>query len=432
MDKVRLAATKILFDVATNGAWANVALTQTLRQEKFNDLDRKFCTELVYGAVKAGASLDWKISKYLNRPLNKVDAKILAVLRVGMYQIFFLDRVPNSAAVNESVELSKKFCGLGASKFVNGVLRSAVREPHKSDFPAGNDIKSLALRTFHPTWLVKMFAEEFGLDVTKKILDFDNTDPPLCLRVNFLRTTREKILDALENFGAHGESSTLAPEGIICRNHGALDKFQPLREGLCQVQDESSMTAAHMLAPKPDDFVIDCCAAPGGKSTHIAELMSNRGRIIAADIYDTKLEHIAQNAERLGIKIIEPLLVDARELGDKFPAQADKVLVDAPCSGLGVLRRKADLRWWKNFDELQALPTLQAEILSSAAKTLKLGGTLLYSTCTITRRENESVVENFLASHENFKLVEMKTLLPHVTGTDGFFCAKLIRATDNS
>ena len=426
MDNVRLAATKILYNVAANGAWANVELAQMLRQEKFDDRDRKFCTELVYGAVKAGASLDWKISRYLKRPLNKVDEKILAVLRGGMYQIFFM-RVPNSAAVNESVELSKKFCGLAESKFVNGVLRSAVREPHKSDFPTGDDVQALALRKFHPLWLVKLFAAEFGLDATKQLLDFDNTDPPLCLRVNFLKTTREKILDALKTAGFQAEASTFAPEGVICKGHGALDKFQPLRSGLCQVQDESSMTAARLLAPKPDEFVIDACAAPGGKSTHLAELMNNRGRIVAADIYDTKLEHIAQNAQRLGIKIIEPLLIDARTLGEKFPEQADKVLVDAPCSGLGVLRRKADLRWKKIFSELDELPTLQAEILSGAAKTLKRGGTLLYSTCTITRRENQSVVEKFLSTHEDFQLVEMQTLLPHVTGTDGFFSAKLIR-----
>ena len=426
MDKIRLAATKIVHEVSKNGAWANVVLAQTLRQEKFDDRDRKFCTELVYGTIKAGASLDWKISKYVNRPLKKVDAKVLAVLRVGMYQIFFLDRVPNSAAVNESTELAKKFCSQSAAKFVNGVLRSAVREPDKSNFPTGDDVEALALRTFHPAQLVKMFVEEFGLDATKKILDFDNTDPPLCLRVNFLRTTREKILDALKKFDVQAEPSTFAPEGIICRGHGALDKFRPLRDGLCQVQDESSMTAVRFLNPQAGEFVIDCCAAPGGKSTHMAELMQNRGRIIAADIYETKIEHIKQNAARLGIKIIEPTLIDARELGKKFPAQADKVLVDAPCSGLGVLRRKADMRW-KNLADIDALPTLQGEILSSAAETLKRGGILVYSTCTILKRENQSVVENFLSTHEDFELVETKTFLPHVTNTDGFFAAKIIR-----
>ena len=428
MDKVRLAATKILYDVATNGAYSNVALAQTLRAEKFSDLDRKFCTELVYGTIKAGASLDWKISKYLSRPLAKVDEKILAVLRVGAYQIFFLDRVPNSAAVNESVELAKKFCGIGAAKFVNAVLRSAVREPHKSDFPTGDDLKSLALRNFHPLWLVKLFAEEFGLDATKKILTFDNTEPPLCLRVNFLKTTREKILDALKNSGVQAEPSTFAPEGIICtKNHGALDKFQPLRAGLCQVQDESSMTAARFLNPQAGEFVIDCCAAPGGKATHLAELMQNRGRIVAADIYETKLEHITQNAERLGIKIIEPLLIDAQNIGEKFFNQADKVLVDAPCSGLGVLRRKADIRWKKISAELNDLPALQEKILASAAETLKRGGVLVYSTCTILKRENQDVVEKFLAAHGDFKLVETKIFLPHVTNTDGFFAAKLIK-----
>lgn len=427
MDKVRLAATKILYNVVAKGAWSNVELAQMLRQEKFSDLDRKFCTELVYGAVKMGASLDWKIAKYVTRPLATVDEKILAVLRIGFYQIFFLSRVPNSAAVNESVELSKQFCGLWESKFVNAVLRSAVRNIHKSDFPSGNDLKTLALIKFHPLWLVKLFAEEFGLDAAKKILDFDNTDPPLCLRVNFLKTTREDILDALKTLGFQATPSTFAPEGVICKGHGALDKFKALRNGLCQVQDESSMTAARILNPQPGEFVIDCCAAPGGKATHLAELMQNRGRIIAADIYDTKLKHIRQNAERLGIKIIEPILIDARKIGEKFFEQADKVLVDAPCSGLGVLRRKADLRWKKNPNELNHLPALQEKILSGAAKTLKSGGTLLYSTCTILRRENEEVVEKFLAANEDFQLVEMKTLLPHVTNTDGFFYAKLIK-----
>lgn len=428
MDKVRLTATKILYNVVTKGAWANVELAQALRQEKFSNLDRKFCTELVYGAVKAGASLDWKIAKYLSRPLAKVDPKILAVLRVGFYQIFFLDRVPASAAVNESVELSKQFCGLGESKFVNAVLRSALRAPHKSDFPKDGGINSLALRSFHPAWLVKLFAEEFGLDVTRKLLYFDNSNPPLCLRVNALKTTRENILSVLKTFGLQAKPSTLAPEGIICKTHGSLDDFQILREGLCQVQDESSMTAARLLNPAPGDFVIDCCAAPGGKSTHLAELMQNRGRILAADIHESKLKHIRQNAQRLGIKIIELLALDARKIGGRFFEQADKILVDAPCSGLGVIRRRADLRWKKNPDELKALPDTQLKILSSAAKALKPGGTLVYSTCTILRRENQDVVEKFLAANENFELVEMQTLLPHVTNTDGFFTAKLVRA----
>ena len=427
MDRARFSAIKTVYAVQNEGAYSNVALAQILRQEKLSDLDRRFCTELVYGTVKVGASLDWKISKYVNRPLERIDAKVLAILRVGMYQIFFMDRVPDSAAVNESVEIAKKFCGIGESKFVNGVLRSAVREPQKSDFPNDDGIETLALKSFHPVWLVKLFVEEFGIETAKKICATNNIEPPLCLRVNFLKSTRAEILSELKKFGAVAEESKLVPEGIICKNHGALDSFKPLKFGMCQVQDESSMLAARWLNPVENDFVIDCCAAPGGKATHIAELMKNRGRIVAADIYETKLQHIKENAKRLGIKIIEPLLLDARKIGEKFFNQADKVLIDAPCSGLGVIRRKADLRWKKNPAEIAELPKLQSEILESAAKTVKSGGTLIYSTCTIIRRENEDIVENFLNVNKNFKLVEKKNFLPHIDGTDGFFIAKLIR-----
>ena len=427
MDRARFLAIKTVYAVQSEGAYSNVALAQILRQEKLSDLDRRFCTELVYGTIKVGASLDWKISKYVNRPLEKIDAKILAVLRVAMYQIFFLDRVPNSAAVNESVEIAKKFVNIGASKFVNGVLRSAVREPQKSDFPTDDSVESLALQTFHPAWLVKLFVEEYGLETAKKICVTNNIEPPLCLRVNFLKSNREEILDALKKFGATAEISKLVPEGIICKSHGALDSFKPLKMGACQVQDESSMLAARWLNPAENDFVIDCCAAPGGKATHIAELMKNHGRIIAADIFEMKLQHIKENAKRLGIKIIEPVLLDAREIGKKYFNQADKVLIDAPCSGLGVIRRKADLRWKKNPAEIEELPKLQAEILASAANDVKKGGTLIYSTCTIIRRENEDIVENFLKLNKNFKMVATKNFLPHIDGTDGFFIAKMIR-----
>lgn len=427
MDKARLSAVKTVYAVDAEGAYSNVALAQIIRQEKLSDIDRRFCTELVYGTIKAGASLDWKLTKYLNRPLEKVDKKILAVLHVAVYQIFFLDRVPNSAAVNEAVELTKKFVNIGASKFVNGVLRSMIREPQKSEFPTDDSAESIALRMFHPTWLVKLFADEFGIDVAKKICAVNNTDSPLCLRVNFLKSTREEILTELKKISAQVEPSKLTAEGIICHSHGALDKFKPLKLGFCQVQDESSMTVAPFLEPKPDEFIIDCCAAPGGKTTHIAELMKNRGRIVAADIYEMKLEHIKQNAKRLGIKIIEPILLDARNIAEKFPEQADKILIDAPCSGLGVIRRKADIRWKKNLAEIEELPKLQLEILTSASKAIKRGGILVYSTCTIIRRENEDVVEKFLANNPNFKLIATKKFLPHVDGTDGLFAAKLVR-----
>ena len=427
MDKARAAAVKVVFDVNERGAYSNVALSKILKTDNLSDIDRRFCTELIYGTVKAGRSIDWIISKYINRPLKKVDPKVLAILRVGIYQIFFLDRVPNSAAVNESVELAKKY-GIGSSKFVNAVLRSAIREPDKAKFPTGDTVEGIALSMFHPQWLVERWIKQFGIEETKLICAADNEEPPLTLRVNTLRTTREEILKSLQAQNINAELSSITAEGIIIKSGaGSLDKLDVLQNGLCQVQDESSMLVAHELNPQSNDFVIDCCAAPGGKSTHIAELMKNAGHVIAVDIHEHKIKQIKSNASRLGINIIKPLLLDARKIGDKFTDKADRVLVDAPCSGLGVLRRKADLRWKKTPDDLKNLPTLQLEILNSASEAVKINGTLVYSTCTLECAENEEVVNKFLSTHDNFKLEHMKTLLPHVDGTDGFFIAKMYR-----
>ena len=425
MDKVRAVAANVIFEVNERDAYSNVALAKELRNSNFNDVDRRFCTELVYGTVKAGKSIDWIISQYINRPLKKIDPKVLAVLRVGMYQIFFLDRVPNSAAVNESVEIAKKI-NIGASKFVNAVLRSAVREPDKAKFPTDDSAKSIALRMFHPEWLVKHWIDQFGIENTKKLCEINNTQPPLTLRTNTLKINRDELITKLQAQGINSIASKFVDEGIICNNVTALDNLKELQQGLCQVQDESSMLVAHELGPKPGEFIIDCCAAPGGKTTHIAELMNNTGHILAVDIYEHKIKQIKSNAERLGIKIIETMQLDAREIGEKFVGKADRVLVDAPCSGLGVLRRKADLRW-KKPEELKELPTLQLEILTSAAKAIKTGGTLIYSTCTLEHAENEDVVNKFMERHNNFKLERMKTLLPHIDKTDGFFIAKLIK-----
>ena len=425
MDRARAAAVKVVFEVNERGAYSNVALAKILRTENFSDIDRRFCTELVYGTVKAGDSIDWIISKYINRPLKKIDPKVAAVLRVGIYQIFFLDRVPSSAAVNESVEIAKKI-SIGSSKFVNAVLRSAVREPEKATFPTDNTAKAIALSMFHPQWLVECWIEQFGIEQTKAICLADNKEPPLVLRVNTLRTSRAELMESLKNQNITAHPSTLTEEGIVIDSGaGSLDSLEILQRGLCQVQDESSMLVARELNPQPDEFIIDCCAAPGGKTTHIAELMRNSGHIVAVDIHEHKIKQIKSNTDRLGIKIIEALLLDARKIGSKFAGKADKILVDAPCSGLGVLRRKADLRWKKTPAELKELPALQSDILNSAAQALKSGGTLIYSTCTIEKSENEGVVNNFVDTHSNFKLEKMKTLMPHIDGTDGFFIAKL-------
>lgn len=442
MDHVRNLAVRVLSEVNEEGAYANVALARNLRKATLSDVDRRFLTELAYGAVKATGTLDWMIRRYVNRPVRKIAPMIRNILRLGFYQIFYMDKVPASAACNECVELAKKYGHPGTVKFVNAVLRSAVREPEKCAFPhgKGHATEELALSSFHPQWLVKRWVKTLGYDAAAAICAFDNEDAMLSLRTNTLKTTREALLTRLQAEGADVTPSVWAPEGILCTSHGALDTMVSLAEGLFQVQDESSMQVAHVVDPQPGEFVIDCCSAPGGKTTHLAALMQNQGRIVAGDIYEHKLERIDENARRLGIRIIDTELLDARDVGRRFAGQADRVLVDAPCSGLGVLRRKPDARWKKNEEDIKKLPQLQLDILASAAEAVKPCGVLVYSTCTIDRAENEDVVEAFLATHEAFALTEtgaflptkprkerMVQLYPHVDGTDGFFIARMER-----
>ena len=335
-DFVRQTAVNILLEVEEKGAYANVALARALRQQDFAAQDRRFLTELVYGAVKAGGTLDWMLRRYVNRPLKKIEPRIRAILRLGLYQLFYLE------ACNTAVELAKKGGHRGSSGFVNAVLRTAVREPEKAAFPQGKGhaTEHLALASCHPQWLVKHWVKALGFAAAEQLCQFDNTEAPLCLRANTLKNTSAELAAALQAAGVTGAQSQWAPEGFVVQQHGALDSLSPLQDGRCQVQDESSMLVAHVVAPQPGEFVVDCCAAPGGKTTHMAQLMQNRGRIVAGDIYEHKLTRIRENADRLGIGIIEPVLVDAREIGAKYAGQADRVLVDAPCSGLGVLRRK--------------------------------------------------------------------------------------------
>jgi 16S rRNA (cytosine967-C5)-methyltransferase len=437
----REVALKIIGEVDTGGAYANIALARELARRPLGDQDRRFVTELVYGTVKAGATLDWLLGHYISRPLDKMPPVIRNILRMGAYQIFFLTRVPASAACNQAVELAKKYGHPGTVKFVNAVLRSAARAPEKANYPDRyrEPARYLALKHFHPEWLVKRWLARLGLDECEALCLADNATPPLSIRTNTLKTTRDALLVRLTAEGVEGEASAWAPEGIVCHEYPSLASLASLREGLFQVQDESSMLVAHVVAPQPGEFIIDACGAPGGKSTHLAALMGNRGRVLSTDLYEHKLKITAENAARLGLTIIETRAFDATKLGEVYAGQADRVLVDAPCSGLGVLRRKPDSRWRKSEAMLRDLPKLQAAILASAAACVKPGGVLVYSTCTTEPEENEEVVKAFLAAHPDFaqesagELLPVKRpeamvqLWPHRDGLDGFFIARMVR-----
>ena len=439
IDRVRELAMQVLQKVHVEDAYANVALAETLREIKLTERDRRFLTELVYGVVKAGESLDYRIGKYV-ADIRKAQPAIRELLRLGFYQIFLMDRVPPSAACDTAVELAKKHGRRGADSFVNGVLRAALREPERAALPDGRNAHALALRTWHPKWLVERWMRAYGYERTEELCRCNNTSAPLSVRVNTLRTNRPALMEQFTAAGAQVRASAWVPDGIVLGTHGALDELAPLRMGLAQVQDESSMLVAHVLAPEPGMTVIDACAAPGGKTTHIAQRMENRGRILAFDIYEKKIRRIERNAQRLGISIMEAQMCDARAIGAAYAGQADRVLVDAPCSGLGVLRRKPDARWKKSPEDVKTLPPLQRAILASAAEAVKKGGILVYSTCTMEECENAAIVANFLRTHTDFVLEEtggflpvqkttehMVQIMPETDGPDGFFIARMRR-----
>lgn len=437
----RDVALKIIGEVNEGGAYANIALARELGKRPLSDQDRRFVTELVYGTVKAGATLDWLLGHYISRPLAKIDPVIRNILRLGAYQIFFLSRVPVSAACNQAVELAKRHSHAGTVKFVNAVLRGAARDPGKAAYPdpEKEPAKFLALKYFHPEWLVTRWLERLGHAECEALLAVDNATPPLSLRTNTLKASRDDLLARLAGEEVTAEASAWAPEGIVCHEYPALAKLVSLREGLFQVQDESSMLVAHVVGPKPGEFVLDACGAPGGKSTHLAALMGDKGRVLSTDLYEHKLRLTAENAARLGISIIETKVSDATKLHEAHAGQADRVLVDAPCSGLGVLRRKPDSRWRKTASMLRDLPKLQSAILASAAACVKPGGVLVYSTCTTEPEENDNVVRAFLADNPGFVLTrtgehlprpqagELVQLWPHRDGVDGFFIARMER-----
>lgn len=438
----REIALKIVNNVHISEAYANVSLARELKKHPVSEQDRRFITELAYGTVKAGETLDWILSRYISRPLKKITPIVQDILRIGIYQLFFMDKVPASAACNQSVELTKKYGHPGTVKFVNAVLRSAVRNPEKAMYPEGegNWIKHLALTCCHPEWLVKRWIKCYGFESARELCEFNNQNAALSIRTNTLKTDRNTLAEILSKEGVEFSMSDWTPEGIVCTAHPALDNLSSLKDGLFQVQDESSMLVAHVLGPKPGERIIDACSAPGGKTTHIAALMDNCGEILATDIYEHKLQRIQENANRLSIDIIRTELMDAVHIGESYPEYADRVLVDAPCSGLGVLRRKPDARWKKDLRNLKELPILQIRILMSAADAVKPGGILVYSTCTIEEDENQKIVEAFLAERADFTLENtgeylpyqnktgtMIQLLPHTDKVDGFFIARMKR-----
>ncbi len=435
----RRLAVEVLRQVAAEGAYSNLALARALRQKSAPRLaaERALLTELVYGTLRMQGTIDYILTCFCKQPLGKLPLNILLILRLGVYQLLFMEKIPASAAVNESVKLARVFGHPGTAALTNGLLRNVERQRANiwQLFPAveSQPAEYLAARFSHPLWLTRQWLARFGLAETQALCEFDNRPAPYALRVNTLKTSRGELLQQL---GEAARPMRWAEDGLILQDSAALER---LPAGLLYPQQESSMLAAHILQPQPGSRVLDVCAAPGGKTTHMAALMQNRGEILALDLHEHKLQLLRDNAARLGIDCIQTRAADSSNLVDIPQNSFDYVLADVPCSGLGVLRARPDARWRKQEGVSAEIAPLALAILQQAADKLKPGGVLLFSTCTISELENEDNLARFLAANPNFAPMPInqaeglfagayaKQILPQRHGLEGFFYARLMK-----
>ena len=429
MDSARRAAYLALRDVEENKAYSNFAVRNAVM--KLSPDRVPFVRELVYGTIRKQLYLDSLIGTFVKTPVHKLPVSDRVLLRMGIYQHSSLNSVPDYAAVSETVELAKRYAR-GREKFINGVLRSYIREKDSVKLPAReeNEVAYLSLYHSFAPWIVEMWLAEYeNARRVEHLLCALNQKPDFCIRTNTLRIEPKDLKARLEGLGMNAKIDEDLPDLLFI---DGFDGGKPLdtemfEAGLFSVQDKSSRIAAESLGAQPGDMVVDVCAAPGGKTMAIAEAMKNSGEIIAMDINERRLDLLSAGAERLGVKIARVLQWDGRKARDEFVGRADRVLADVPCSGLGTARRKPEVKY-KEFDKaMQALPRLQQDILTASAQYVKPGGVLVYSTCTIARRENEDVINAFLRESDDFELIDMIQLLPMTGRMDGFFVSKLKR-----
>jgi 16S rRNA (cytosine967-C5)-methyltransferase len=417
----RGAAVKVLTRVEQSDAYLDKVLNRELSSPDLNELDRRLLNELATGVLRWQAKLDWILTGFYHGEFPKCIPIVKNAMRVALYQILFLDKIPHAAAVNESVELVKRLKGDRSGNLVNAVLRSIIRKINAITFPERDKDVSryFAIVLSHPLWMVRRWLTQFSEEETEQLLLANNTRPPLSLRVNPMRGSAEELLSQLVAAGIRAQRSQLHPWMLRVEGMANIGGNAAFQAGKFTIQDEGAALAVRLTDVRPGMRAIDLCAAPGGKSTAMAEMMNGEGEIISVDKYDAKLRLIEQTAQRTGFEgIIHPALGDARTI---HLEPADVVLVDAPCSGLGVLAKKPDIKWKRRQEDIEPLAELQRAILDHAATLVRPGGHLVYSTCTIEPMENEEVVQSFLKTHPEFELVPASEILPdNVVTPDGF------------
>ncbi|WP_026082806.1 16S rRNA (cytosine(967)-C(5))-methyltransferase [Mastigocladopsis repens] len=431
------------------GAYADIALDRVLQKANLPDTDRRLVTELVYGCTRRQRTLDALIDQLGKKKSHQQPKDLRTILHLGLYQLRYQERIPESAAVNTTVQLAKENGFSGLTGFVNGLLRQYIREVskvggEKTSYPdplklPKNPEERLGILYSFPDWIIQVWVEQFGLAQTEQLCLWMNKTPAIDLRVNLLRTSTEEVAAALTSVGVLCQRVPHLPQALrLISNAGSIQNLPGYHEGWWTVQDSSAQLVSHLLDPQPGEVVIDACAAPGGKTTHIAELMRDEGKIVACDRTPSRLVKLQKNAQRLKLKSIEISTGDSRNL--PYQNTAHRVLVDAPCSGLGTLHRHADARWRQTPETVEELSVLQKELLSQTSSFVKPGGILVYSTCTLHPKENEEVVSSFLAENPNWEIEPPSVdspasaystpqgwikVLPHQQNMDGFFMVRL-------
>ena len=439
--KARELALKVLIDIEENGNYSNIAINKHFKNINLNNKDRGLATELIYGVLENKYYLDYIIDKLSKIKCKKINIYVKILLRMGIYQILLLNSISDYAAVNETVSLVKKY-DKRSSGFVNAILRNVVRQKSTIGEVDIKDDKIMYLATkysYNP-WIIKNWLNNFKEEFTEDLLEANSEKPSLYIRTNTLKISRNELLDKLKSEGIECNIVPTIDEAIRVENLKNIENNQLFKDGLFVVQDISSMIVGKVMNPKENSNVLDVCSAPGGKTTHLATLMNNTGKVVSRDIFDHKLKLIQSNVNRLGLTNVDIENFDASILDKNSIDKFDYVLADVPCSGLGIIRRKPEIKY-KEKAEIKDLPKIQKNILENASKYVKLGGNLIYSTCTIQDSENIEVVNEFLDNNKNFKLVPIDEvnidldnqengylkIYPNIHDIDGFFIAKLER-----
>ena len=445
IDKAREIALKTLVKIEKEEGYSNIVLNQVIKENKkiLTEKDISLISEIVYGVISYKITLDEIIKKYSSIKLKKISIWILNVLRMGIYQIIFLDKIPKSAAVNESVNLAKRYGHKASSNFVNAILRKVDKKDFEELFNIKDDVERISKTTSMPEWIIKELAKNTNYEDIEEICKNLNKRPKINIRINRLKTNIVEVKEELKkeniiyNTISEDEEDFLELEKIKDIENNKLFK-----NGFFTIQDISAGMTAKILSPKPNELVLDACAAPGGKTTYMAELMDNKGKIIAGDIYEHRLNLIKQNAKRLGISIIETKILDATKYYKEYEAKFDKVLLDVPCLGIGVIKRKPDIKWQRKPEDLQEICKIQEIILENCSKYLKIGGELVYSTCSILEEENENIIKEFVKKNQNFEIKKVKSpikifekfvkkegyiSIKPTEKNDGFFICKLVK-----